>query len=242
MKAKKRTKQVCGIAAVILATLLLLIGSFIYATRYRISEHDTAASPDGRLESLAVREPEAYEPVSEEVNFDKTTTESSDTLVPNTADILAANSAESSEELPVFSGQDLGELLAESVPGKMVQTTGEEKAGIEAELREIGKLCRADYLQAEKIPSEYLGQDNIEQEDRDAMEAVLFSAGYCVENSDAVYSGYLENAEKLIQFWDDVSKEQDAAATVWGIAPSGLAYCRVFQFAHGKGYCIHASG
>ena len=113
MKAKKRTKQVCGIAAVILATLLLLIGSFIFATRYRISEHDTAASPDGRLESLAVREPEAHEPVSEEVNFDKTTTESSDTLVPNTADIHAANSAESSEELPVFSGQDLGELLAE---------------------------------------------------------------------------------------------------------------------------------
>lgn len=157
-------------------------------------------------------------------------------------DVLAPNTTESSEEMHVFPKQDSGDVLAENVMGKRVQTTDEEKAGIEADMQEISKLCRADYLQAEKIPSEYNGQDNIRQEDIDAMEAALSSAGYCVENSDAVYPEYLENTEKLNRFWDDVSKEQDAAATVWGIASSGSVYCRVFQFADGKGYCIHASG
>ena len=37
-------------------------------------------------------------------------------------------------------------------------------------------------------------------------------------------------------------KKQDAAATVWGVTSSGSVTCRVFQFADGKGYCIHASG
>ena len=109
-------------------------------------------------------------------------------------------------------------------------------------MQEISKLCGADYLQAEKIPSEYNEQDNIRQEDIDAMEETFSSAGYCVENSDAVYPDYLENTEGLNRFWDDVSKEQDAAATVWGIASTGSVSCRVFQFADGKGYCIHASG
>jgi len=63
-----------------------------------------------------------------------------------------------------------------------------------------------------------------------------------VENSDAVYPDYLENTEKLNQFWDDVLKEQDAVAAVWNIAPSGSVCCRVFQFADGKANCIHASG
>ena len=121
------------------------------------------------------------------------------------------------------------DVLDESVLGKRVQTTAEEKAGIEAEMQEISKLCRADYLRAEKIPSEYYGQENIRQEDIDAMEAALSSAGYCVENSDAVYPDYLENTEGLNRFWDAVSKEQDAAATVWGIASSGSVSCRVFQ-------------
>ncbi len=130
-------------------------------------------------------------------------------------DIPAPNTTESSEEMQVFPKQDSGDVLAESGLGKKIQTTEEEKAGIEADMQEISKLCRADYLHAEKIPSEYDGQDNIRQEDIDALEAALSSAGYCVENSDAVYPDYLENTEKLNRFWDDVSKEQDAAATVW---------------------------
>ena len=157
-------------------------------------------------------------------------------------DILTPNTTESSEEMPVFSEQDSGEILAESVPGKNDQTTGEGKNGIEADMQEIGKLCRAAYLQAEKIPSECFGQEDIRQEDIDAMEATLSSAGYCVENSDAVYPDYLENSDKLNQFWDDISKEQDAEATVWSIASTGSVCCRVFQFSDGKGYCIHATG
>ena len=157
-------------------------------------------------------------------------------------DIPAPNTTESSEEMQVFPKQDSGDVLAESGLGKKIQTTEEEKAGIEADMQEISKLCRADYLHAEKIPSEYDGQDNIRQEDIDAMEAALSSAGYCVENSDAVYPDYLENTEKLNRFWDDVSKEQDAAAAFWSIMPSGSVSCCVFQFAVGKGYCIHASG
>ena len=157
-------------------------------------------------------------------------------------DIPAPNAAESSEEVPASPRQDPGDMLAESAPGKQVRTTDAEKAGMEADMREIGRLCRADYLLAEKTASEYYGQEHIGQEDRDAMEAALISAGYCVENSDAVYPEYLENTEKLDQFWDDVLEEQDASAAVWGIASSGSVYCRVFQYADGKGYCIHASG
>ncbi len=156
--------------------------------------------------------------------------------------ILAPNITEDSEEMPVFSKQDSSDILAESVLGKRVQTTDEEKTGIEADMQEISKLCRANYLQAEKIPSEYFGQENIGQEDIDAMEVAISNAGYCVENSDAVYPKYLENPESLNRFWDDVTNENDAAATVWSISQSGSIYCRVFQFADGKGYCIHASG
>ena len=157
-------------------------------------------------------------------------------------DIPATNPAGRSEETPVSAEQHSGDLPAENALGKRVPTTDGEKAGMEADMQEIGKLCRAHYLQAEKIPSGYFGQENIRQEDIDAMEAALSSAGYCVENSDAVYPDYLENAEKLNRFWDDVLKGQDAAAEVWGITPSGSVYCRAFQFADGKGYCLHASG
>ncbi|MBR3153951.1 MAG: hypothetical protein IKF10_02995 [Lachnospiraceae bacterium] len=60
MKAKKILKWVCGIAAVILAALLLLIGSFIYVTRYKISDIDAATSPDSEHEIVfqAVGEPD----------------------------------------------------------------------------------------------------------------------------------------------------------------------------------------
>ena len=60
MKAKKITKWVCGIAAVILIALLLLIGSFTYVTRYRITDIDTATSEDGQYEVIfqAVGEPD----------------------------------------------------------------------------------------------------------------------------------------------------------------------------------------
>ena len=155
---------------------------------------------------------------------------------------LAPNTADRSEETTVFSEQASGDILAESALGKRVRTTDGEKAGIEAELRAIGKLCPADFLQAEKKPSEYLGQEKIGQKEIDAMEASLSGAGYCVENSDAVYPAYLENTEELNRFWDDVLNGQDAAAAVWGVTSSGSVYCRVFQFADGKGYCIHASG
>ncbi len=59
-KGKKITKRIFGIAAVILAALLLLIGSFIHDTRYRISDIDAAASPDGRYEIVfqAIGEPD----------------------------------------------------------------------------------------------------------------------------------------------------------------------------------------
>lgn len=50
MKAGRITKRVGGAGTVILAALLLLSGSFIYAARYRISEIDAATSPDGRYE------------------------------------------------------------------------------------------------------------------------------------------------------------------------------------------------
>ena len=60
MKTKRIIKWICGIAAVILAALLLLIGRFIYATRYRISDVDAATSPDGKHEIVfqAVGEPD----------------------------------------------------------------------------------------------------------------------------------------------------------------------------------------
>ena len=64
-------------------------------------------------------------------------------LPRNTRDpdaILAPNPAEPSEELSVFSKQDSGEILAESVLGKRVQTTDEEKAGIEADMQEISSF------------------------------------------------------------------------------------------------------
>ena len=50
MKARKIIKRLCGIAAVILAVLLLLIGIFVYDMRYRISDIDAATSPDGKHE------------------------------------------------------------------------------------------------------------------------------------------------------------------------------------------------
>ena len=166
MKAKKLTAWVCGVAAVILA-LLLLIGSLLYTARYRVSDIDASTSPDGEYEIVSQK---AHEPVSEDVLFDVPTAESSG--------ISAPNAVESSEEMSVLSGQDSVEVLDDSVLGIRVRTTCEEKASIEAEFQEIGKLCRAEYLQAEKIPSEYLGQEKIGREDIDAMEAALSSAGF----------------------------------------------------------------
>ena len=60
MKSKKNMKWICGIAAVILAALLLMIGSFTYVTRYRITDIDTATSEDGQYEVIfqAVGEPD----------------------------------------------------------------------------------------------------------------------------------------------------------------------------------------
>jgi len=60
MKAKKVARRVCGIAAVILAGLLLLIGSYLYSARYRISDIDAVTSPDGEYKIVfqAVGEPD----------------------------------------------------------------------------------------------------------------------------------------------------------------------------------------
>ena len=60
MKTKRIIKWICGIAAMILAALLFLIGSFVYATRYRISDVDAATSPDGKHEIVfqAIGEPD----------------------------------------------------------------------------------------------------------------------------------------------------------------------------------------
>ena len=60
MKTKRIIKWICGIAAMILAALLFLIGSFVYATRYRISDVDAATSPDGKHEIVfqTIGEPE----------------------------------------------------------------------------------------------------------------------------------------------------------------------------------------
>ena len=66
-------------------------------------------------------------------------------------DIPAPNTTESSEEMQIFPKQDSGDVLAESGLGKKIQTTEEEKAGIEADMQEISKLCRADYLHADGI-------------------------------------------------------------------------------------------
>ena len=156
--------------------------------------------------------------------------------------IPAPNAAGRPEETPSFPERDPGGAPAESALGVRVPATREETAKLEAAMREIGDVCRAEYLRAEKLPSDNPGQETIGQEAVDAMEAALSGAGYCVENSDAVYPDYLENAETLNRFWEDVLKEQDAAAAVWGVTPGGSVSCRVFQYADGKGYCMHASG
>ena len=60
MKAKKIIKWVCGIAAVLLAAVLLLIGSFIYVTKYKKTDIDFSISDDGQYEVIyqAVGEPD----------------------------------------------------------------------------------------------------------------------------------------------------------------------------------------
>ncbi len=158
---------------------------------------------------------------------------------PDDKTVLTISGGE--ENALVLSEQDSGDILSASVLGKRVQTSDKEKTEIEAEMAEIGKLCRVYYLQTEKIPSEYFGQEKIGQTDIDAMEDILRSAGYCVENSDEAYPAYLENTENLTRFWNDVTKENDAKTAVWSISPDGSVHGRVFQYADGKGYCVYAS-
>lgn len=52
MKAKKITKWVFGIVAVLAAALLLSAGGFIYVTRYRVTDIDTSVSRDGQYEVI----------------------------------------------------------------------------------------------------------------------------------------------------------------------------------------------
>ena len=114
---------------------------------------------------------------------------------------------------------------SESGMGKAVPTTREEEKRMEAELRKAEKLCRACYLSAEKVPSAYIGQEDIGQKDIDAMEDALCGAGYCVVNSDTVYPEYLENADALRHFWCDVTQSRDAAVSVWNILSDGSICC-----------------
>lgn len=60
MKVKRVIKCCCIFAALILATVLLLIGCFIYSARYKIADIDSATSPDGRYKIIfqAVGEPD----------------------------------------------------------------------------------------------------------------------------------------------------------------------------------------
>lgn len=51
MNGGRRTgKRIVGVAAVLLGMVLLLIGSFTYVTRYRITDIDSTVSPDGEYE------------------------------------------------------------------------------------------------------------------------------------------------------------------------------------------------
>lgn len=60
MNIKKLLLWLGGILACICVILAVLIGSFIYKTRYKITEIDTSTSPDGRYELhfQAVGEPD----------------------------------------------------------------------------------------------------------------------------------------------------------------------------------------
>lgn len=135
-----------------------------------------------------------------------------------------------------------GDLISESLSGRVIQLADEEKILIEADMQAVGKLCSEYYLKSEKISSEYFGQDSIRQTDIDAMENALISSGYCTENSDAVYPEYLENADSLSLFWKNVEQSGDGQTSVWSVFSTGSVFCNVFQYANGKGYCIHASG
>ena len=59
-KAKKIIKRSCAVAAVLFAAAALLIGSFVYVTRYQIGDIDVSVSDDGRYEVLyqSVGEPD----------------------------------------------------------------------------------------------------------------------------------------------------------------------------------------
>lgn len=53
MSGKKRyVKWICGIVSAILISVLLLIGCFVYITRYKITDIDTSVSPDNEYEVL----------------------------------------------------------------------------------------------------------------------------------------------------------------------------------------------
>lgn len=48
----KIIKTLCIIVAVVLTVIIVLIGSFIYVTDYRISDIDASVSPDGKYELI----------------------------------------------------------------------------------------------------------------------------------------------------------------------------------------------
>lgn len=60
MKTKKTKKWICGIFAVLLAAVLLLIGGFVYVTKYKIADIDSSISDDGQYELMfqSVGEPD----------------------------------------------------------------------------------------------------------------------------------------------------------------------------------------
>ena len=58
--AKKIIKRSCAVAAALFAAALLLLGSFVYVTRYKIADIDVSVSDDGSYEVLyqSVGEPD----------------------------------------------------------------------------------------------------------------------------------------------------------------------------------------
>ena len=118
----------------------------------------------------------------------------------------------------------------------------EEKDTIQSECTTISKLYLEIYQQAEKVPSQYLGEsEDITQETIDKIENILILAGYSVINSDSIYPDYLENSDCFKNFWESVKQKTDAEVSFWGVSSSGGLYYRMFQFIEGKSYGIYAS-
>lgn len=140
------------------------------------------------------------------------------------------------------SSLDISASESETILDISLKTTDEEKATIQSECIVISELYREIYQQAEKVPSQYLGEsEDITQETIDKIENILILAGYSVIDSDSIYPDYLENSDCFKNFWESVKQKTDAEVSFWGVSSSGGLYYRMFQFIEGKSYGIYAS-